>query len=194
MKKIICTTIFTLCLLLTACGKSGDITKLESSVEVAADGSSHVYLSESFDKDYYSETELLDMVSTEISVYNSSNGEGSIKLGDHKLSDGIMKLEFDFADTDAFNYYMPDELYVGSVGGAYEAGYDFNRSLYNASSSENSIGKKDLLKMENEKMIVLSGSSAVKAPGKIKFYSQGMEMLGTDTVRPLKDGLYFIIY
>ena len=83
---------------------------------------------------------------------------------------------------------------MGTVAEAQTAGYDFNRSLYKASSSENSIGKKDLLEMGSEKLIVLDGSSAVTVPGKIKYYSQGMTAESGDTVRPENDGLYFIIY
>ena len=180
--------------LLVGCTKEPEIHTEESSITLKSDGSVSAVLMESFDKDYYSEQELVNMVNAEIADYNSTHGDGSIALGKHELKAGIMTLELQFKTCADYSEYMPGELFMGTVAEAQAAGYDFNRSLYKASSSENSIGKKDLLEMGSEKLIVLDGSSAVTVPGKIKYYSQGMTAESGDTVRPENDGLYFIIY
>ena len=170
------------------------LTGTTSSIEVLSDGKVKACIRETFTESYYDVNELLAMVNQELSDYNTAHGANSITLGDYSLENGIMSMNFIFASAEHYNNYMPDELYLGTVQGAYDKGYDFNRSLYKASASENSIGKKDLLERGSDRIAVLTGTSSIKLPDKIDYYSQGMTMSDKYTVIPDANGIYFVLY
>lgn len=165
-----------------------------SSIEILNDGRIKASISESFTESYYDVNELLAMVNQELADYNAIHGADSITLGENSLENGVMHMSFIFSSAEDYNNYMPDELYLGTVQGAYDKGYDFNRSLYKASASENSIGKKDLLERGSDRIAVLTGTSSIKLPDKIDYYSQGMTMDDKYTVTPDANGIYFVLY
>ncbi|MCR5210458.1 MAG: hypothetical protein K6C99_09640 [Lachnospiraceae bacterium] len=165
-----------------------------SSIEILGDGRIKAGINETFTESYYDVNELLAMVNGELADYNAAHGAESITLGDYSLENGVMYMSFVFKSADDYNNYMPDELYLGTVQGAYDKGYDFNRSLYKASASENSIGKKDLLERGSDRIAVLTGTSSIKLPDKIDYYSQGMTMTDKYTVTPDANGIYFVLY
>ena len=157
------------------------------------DGTVDAVIIEDFDQSYYSEDELMNMVNEEVSAFNS-NGQGSMNVVEHKLDNGKMNISLKFNDFDSYNSYMPESVYIGTVGGAYEQGMDFDRSLWVVGKGESTIGKNNLFEMENEKLIVVSGEYMVRCPSKIKYYSQGMYILDANTVISDKPGMYFVIY
>ena len=149
-----------------------------SSIEILNDGRIKASISESFTESYYDVNELLTMVNQELADYNAIHGADSITLGENSLENGVMHMSFIFSSAEDYNNYMPDELYLGTVQGAYE----------------NSIGKKDLLERGSDRIAVLTGTSSIKLPDKIDYYSQGMTMDDKYTVTPDANGIYFVLY
>lgn len=174
------------------CGKLEEITS--NSVTLKDDGTIEALLVESFDQGYYSEDELINMVTAEANEYNSAHGADKIKVGDHSLTDGTMSLELIFADVDTYNNYMPEKIYVGTITSCVNAGYDLNRSLVDAGKSEKTIGKSELADMGAKKVIIVNDALTVRTPSKVTYYSQGMEKIDNQTVGASVDGCYFVIY
>ena len=143
---------------------------------------------------FWDDAEAAQNINQELADYNAIHGADSITLGENSLENGVMHMSFIFSSAEDYNNYMPDDLYLGTVQGAYDKGYDFNRSLYKASASENSIGKKDLLERGSDRIAVLTGTSSIKLPDKIDYYSQGMTMDDKYTVTPDANGIYFVLY
>ena len=54
--------------------------------------------------------------------------------------------------------------------------------------------KKDLLERGSDRIAVLTGTSSIKLPDKIDYYSQGMTMDDKYTVTPDANGIYFVLY
>lgn len=181
-------------LMVTGCGGQSAELADKSSIRVFSDGHIEVRIVESFDQDYYNESELMEMVTEEITTYNIKRGGEPIKVLSEELVNQQMILELAFEDSDSFNDYMPDTIFFGTVNDAYQEGYDFNRSLSVVGKDGATIGKKDLLNMAKHKLIIYTGETAVLAPNKITYYSQGMNLLDTKTVEPQAEGSYFIIY
>ena len=189
----VCLTAVTL-LLLAGCTNGNQELEDKTVITVEKDGSVKAKLVESFAESYYSQDELIQMVNDELADYNSKNGEGSIVMDSYELTNGLMHIDFTFATVSAYNDYMDDDIFVGTVSEAYSAGFDFNRMLSKASASENTIGKNDLMGMGDKKIVVLDGDAIVKTPSKIKYYSQGMLKGDAKTVSAVGDGIYFVVY
>ncbi len=181
-------------LLLAGCTNGNQELEDKTVITVEKDGSVKAKLVESFAESYYSQDELIQMVNDELADYNSKNGEGSIVMDSYELTNGLMHIDFTFATVSAYNDYMDDDIFVGTVSEAYSAGFDFNRMLSKASASENTIGKNDLMGMGDKKIVVLDGDAIVKTPSKIKYYSQGMLKGDAKTVSAVGDGIYFVVY
>lgn len=181
-------------LFLAGCTNGNQELEDKTVITVEKDGSVKTKLVESFAESYYSQDELIQMVNDELADYNSKHGEGSIVMESYELSDGLMHIDFSFATVSAYNDYMDDDIFVGTVSEAYSAGFDFNRLLSKASASENTIGKNDLMGMGDKKIVVLDGDAIVKTPTKIKYYSQGMLKGDAKTVSAVGDGIYFVVY
>lgn len=190
--------IFAMVCLLSAgiCGCAAntvDVTD-RSSVRVFSDGHLEAEIVEKFDQDYYNEAELMEMVQQEITEYNLKKGGEPIKLLAEELENQLISMELSFETAEDYNAYMPDEIFAGTVNDAYQEGYDFNRSLTVVGKDGATIGKKDLLNMAKHKLIILNGNGVLRAPSKIMYYSQDMNLLDGKTVEAEEDGVYFVIY
>ena len=185
------------CILLAMCMMLGCGNKYElnsDSVTLNDDGSVNALMVESFDQPYYSEDELMGMVNDEVAEFNVKYGKDKIKVVEHKLKDGKMILEMKFADVTAYNNYMPDNIYVGTISGAAGSGYDLNRSLNVAGKDGATIGKSELLEMGDKKVCIVNKATNIRVPDKIKYYSQGMELKDKTTAAAEVANCYFIIY
>lgn len=183
-------TLVTACL--CGCGEMASVSC--NCVELSEDGTVTSTMVESFSESYYDENGLMQMVNDEVSSFNTNHGSEAITVEGHSLSDGVMTLTLNFAGIDYYNEYMPDSIYVGTVEGAYNQGFDFNRSLYIVGKNEATIGKKDLLEMGDYKVMVVDGEYMVRCPGRILYYSQFMELKDDYTAVSEKDGIYFVIF
>ena len=194
MKKRIALLVAALCLLLslTGCGKLKDLN--ESSITLKDNGSIEVVMYESFDKPYYSEDELMNAVNAEVTAYNGQYGDGKIKVGDHKLENGVMMLTMTFKDVETYNNYMPEKIYVVTLGSCVSAGYDLNRSLVVVGKDGKTVGKEKLADMSSKKVIIVNEGVNVRCPSKVTYYSQGMEYVDKQTVKASAPGCYFVVY
>lgn len=162
-------------------------------ITINEDNSIDIVLKDSFDKDYYSENDLVNMVNSEINEFNASHFQDAIKLGSHSVNNGIISLEMIFAGTKMFNEYMPGILYTGNVAGAQLSGYDLNQTLKINSKDGGTIGKSEFVNL-SDKLIIVNGIYCIKVPGKITYYSDGMNLINNNAVAPLNDGTYYVLY
>ena len=181
-----------LTILLTGCSELSDFPK--SGVEVSEDQSITAVIMEDFSADYYQMEELIQFVNEDIQSYNAEVGSNVVSIGDYSLDNGIITLQLDFENHDAYNGYMPEEVFVGNLQGAYDKGYNFDRTLYVAGKGDDIIVKEDLLNMGNAKVVVITGDLCVRCPSKILYYSTGMTLIDDQTVSADSEGNYFIIY
>lgn len=178
----------------TACGKDKKVKLTEDSVVLNKNGSIDVIMVEEFNQPQYNEAELMEMVNNEVTAYNNLHGSGSLKVKSNNLKDGKMTIKMAIASSQVYNDYMGDVVHKGTISSAYSAGFDLNRSLVNVKKKGSTIGKAELTNMPDEKVFVVNKATTVRVPSKIKYYSQGMEMLDDYTVKSSENGCYFIMY
>lgn len=166
----------------------------KSGIEVLEDDTISAMIIESFTADYYQMEELTQFVAEDVANYNTEIGSAAVTVGDSSLENGIIRLNLVFHNFDAYNGYMPEEVYVGTLQGAYDRGYDFERTLNTAGKDGQLIAKEDLMNMGNSKVIVVTGDLCVRCPSKILYYSTGMTLLDSKTASADAEGNYFIIY
>ena len=196
INNIIIVTLSWLFLLgLSGCGPTEEATLSQNSIVISTDHKVDTYISEDFDTSVYSDIELMDFVGKEIDSYNAVH-PGAVTLNDAKLEEGKVKLSISYSSLQACNDNMNGILFVGTVGDAIDLGIDMNVSLYKVGAGIRTVGKNDFPNMRDEKLIIVNGKYTLRVPGKVKYYSQWMDLLDDNTVQPLQDkgDRYFVIY
>ena len=182
--------------MMTGCGGDETLASLSrNSIVIHEDHTVDTYISEDFDTSVYSDIELMDFLNKEVTEYTSLN-PGSVTVGDTRLENNHISLNISYSSITACNDNMDGILFIGTVGDAFDNNVDMNVSLYVVGAGIKTVGKLDLKDMRDEKLIVVNGKYTIRAPGKIKYYSQWMDLLDDYTVQPLEDkgSSYYIIY
>lgn len=178
-------------LFLTGCGAEYEEADpaVEGKLTIHSDGHVDAHVCGEFSKDYYSEDELVSMVNDEIKAY-----DGRISLTGHNSGNGTVSLDLSFADSDTYEDYMTLKLFCGTVQGAYDKSYDFNRVLKRAGNPDDKISKEQLNNMADSHIIIFEGARTCVCPANIDYYSQELKLLDANTVQSVEDGIYYIIY
>lgn len=172
--------------------KQAEFTK--SGIEVFEDDTINAMIIENFTADYYQMEELTQFVAEDVASYNTEMGSTAVTVGESSMENGTIRLNLTFQNFDAYNGYMPEEVFIGNLQGAYDRGYDFERTLNTAGKDGQVIAREDLMNMGNSKVVVVTGDICVRCPSKILYYSTGMTLLDSNTVSADTEGNYFIIY
>lgn len=166
----------------------------KSGIEVLQDDTINAYIVENFTADYYQMEELTQFVAEDVANYNAEMGNTVVTVGESSMENGVIRLNLTFQTFDAYNGYMPEEVFIGNLQGAYDRGYNFERTLNSAEKNGQTIAREDLMNMGNSNVIVVTGDLCVRCPSKILYYSTGMTLLDSKTVSADTAGNYFIIY
>lgn len=193
-KKALLLTAVLVCLAVLAGCESKQAEFTKSGIEVLEDDTISAVIVENFAADYYQMEELAQFVAEDVADYNAEIGSTAVSVGESSLENGMIRLNLTFQNFDAYNGYMPEEVFIGNLQGAYDRGYDFARTLNSAEKEGQTIAREDLMNMGNSKVIVVTGDLCVRCPSKILYYSTGMTLLDNKTVSADTEGNYFIIY
>lgn len=159
--------------LLTGCGdKLSDAAV--STVSFQKDGSVETVTVEDFGEDYYSEDELAQTISEELSKYNTT--QEAVKNKELKVKDGTAKLTMEYAEGTDYASFNDCVFYYGSVSGAVLAGYDLS-GVMNAVSREDTnkvLVIKDLDTLAKNKMIILTEPYEIRTYAKILYASSNV--------------------
>ncbi len=159
--------------LLTGCGdKLSDAAV--STVSFQKDGSVETVTVEDFGEDYYSEDELAQTISEELSKYNTT--QEAVKNKELKVKDGTAKLTMEYAEGTDYASFNDCVFYYGSVSGAVSAGYDLS-AVMNAVSREDTnkvLVTKDLDTLAENKMIILTEPYEIRTYAKILYASSNV--------------------
>lgn len=166
----------------------------KSGIEVSEDNTISAFIIENFTADYYQMEELKQFVAEDVANYNTELGSTAVTVGEASMENGTIRLNLAFQNFDAYNGYMPEEVFIGDLQGAYDRGYNFDRTLNTAGKDGQTIARAELMNMGNSKVVVVTGDLCVRCPSKILYYSTGMTLLDSKTVSADTAGNYFIIY
>lgn len=158
---------------------------------------------ESLDKDYYDEGELESYIKELIESYTDKNGD-TVELSSFHVKDEVAKLKMEYDSYEDYAKFNGIEFYAGTVLGAQAEGYDFGVEFYSVSDGEDgakAAKKEDVLKDDDNKVVIIRANLDVQVPGDILFVSkQDTEVTGKRAVSIKGEGaneeaaLTYIIY
>lgn len=166
-------------LMLTGCGGfNPEVT----GVSIGKNGKITEVIRESFDASYYDEKELESLIDSEIETYNAANGEDSVRKRSLKIKDGIAKVRLTYADSEDYAAFNSVGFYVGSIGGAIQAGYAFEGSFYPVSKGKadetQTVWGSSLMTGTKYSSVVVNEALLIDVPGEIKYVSDNVKVTG----------------
>lgn len=207
IKMIACALL--ICVVVWGCGESAAGTEEAAAaagteIEVLKDGSILETITEEFQKEYYDETNLRDMLLAEVESFNEGREDGNITVDKFESTGGRLTVEVKYPSADIYTAYNTDPynhktLFCGTIAEAQEAGYDFNISLTDV-KGEKTIGKEDILGMGSSQILIAESPSRVKVTGKILYVGENVTVSGKNRADMQSDengestGRYYVVY
>lgn len=199
-------------LVLIGCGeKMPLISEAEGNmIYLTKDGKVTAFLVESFDKEYYSETELEKMILSEVEDYNSQAGAGSQKeegqpvvltdilSPEEKQEMGLndaktITVQLDYVSAQDYSAYNDTLLYWGTVAQAKTDGYPIQKDL-SSPADGSALTKAQAQEMGENHLLVLQESIPVQVPYKVLYVSSGVTVEGnTVTFDGTEGGFAYVI-
>lgn len=162
----------------------GGPTELEPS-EIAAttlcahsDGTLEYVVVEDFSRDNYDLSELNQMINDEISDYNSENGAGRITLDYIDKTGTICTVSLGFLSSKDAKEFQQEEIFIGTVKEALDAGYDLNVTLKSAKDLQSTIGITELAGMGENHIVICENANRIRTDSKILYLSDEAKLLG----------------
>ncbi len=171
MKKVFVLFAVLLCMCMCACTEQKPENIGTTTVYVRDDGSITATFVEDFSQPQYDMTELQTMTETEITEYNSLNGEGTVTMTFFEVEGNIAKMQLDFVNDTAYSDFIGEDLFVGTIAEALDAGYVLDVSLTNPNNSEEFIGEHELLTMQESNIVIVENAVRVRTESKMTYMS-----------------------
>ena len=152
---------------------------------VAKDGTVTMDEVDDFDESNYDKSELEKYTKDLVNEYNSSDMGGKVKLKKVKVKKDVAYVRMQYSDYNAYKNFTGNELFVGTVGEAIEAGYDFADTFSFVSDKEKTDAvSSDVMKsVESNKVVIVRGNEHVIVPGTIAAVSDsGTSIVDDDEV------------
>lgn len=154
-------------------------------ISVGEDGTITEYISETLDQAYYSSSELQNMINSEVSDYNSKNGENSVTLKSFETEGSQVTLELEYAKGADYAAFNNVEFYYGSMINAQLEGYLFDvsyKKVKNGVVQGSAVSGTEVLKNMTAEVLVVRAPLEVHVPGDVLFTSTNAEVLSSSTV------------
>lgn len=162
-------------LALTSCG--GNDGEETSTVSIQKDGTISSHIEESFEQNYYDGEELQQSILQAAADYNRAAGSGRITVEKVDADDGMVTVKMtylSFADYAEFNRTV---FFVGNPKEAEAADFDLNVVLSHVKNTNETIGKSDILAMDDYNLLILKGPETVLLNGQVEYVSDDVTVL-----------------
>ncbi len=168
-----------------------------TSVSLDKNGTVQSNIRESFEESYYDEDELLQMILTQAASYNRKAGSGSIAVEKVEVKDGVAEVQMTYAKAKDYASFNKMVFFVGNAKEADQEGYELNVVLSGVKNPQETVGKGDILAMEDEMLLITDAADTIKLDGKALYVSENVTVSGNGKTvcRPLdSEGLAYIIF
>ena len=185
MKRLGCVSLSAVLgvLMLAGCGQA-DLNADTDTVYVEKNGKVLSMDVETFDQDYYDETELKDFVDSEVADYNKEHGEKSVEVKDLSVEDQTAKLKLSYQSVDDYSAFTGMELYQGKVVQAMAAGYDFDTDFAAVDGEKvHGVTADEITGQGDLKVVIIRANTDVQVDGKILYVScDNVTLTGKNTI------------
>lgn len=191
--RISCWIVLAGVIVLTGCASKKDATN--TTLEVHKDGTLEQSIVETFEKEYYDQSELQDMIESEISDFNLTDGSEKVKLKEVRLNEGIASPILTYQDAESYSSFNDVSFFFGTIAQAYEEELDLNITL-NAVKEDGQIEKEELLQMGDYYLLVTEESMTIETFHNIEYCSENVALNGKkEAMVTTQDGeLAYIIF
>ncbi len=168
-----------------------------TSVSLDKNGTVQSNIRESFEESYYDEDELLQMILTQAASYNRKAGSGSIAVEKVEVKDGVAEVQMTYAKAKDYASFNKMVFFVGNAKEADQEGYELNVVLSGVKNPQETVGKGDILAMEDEMLLITDAADTIKLDGKAIYVSENVTVSGNGKTvcRSLdSEGLAYIIF
>ncbi|MDD6661988.1 MAG: hypothetical protein PUE72_09785 [Lachnospiraceae bacterium] len=156
-----------------------------SAISVGSDGGITEYVKDTLDESYYSASELQSMIESEISDYNSKNGENSVSMKDFQVNGKDVQLTMEYEKAEDYAQFNHTEFYYGSMINAQLAGYLFDvsyKEVKNGVAGSAAVSGTEVLKNMASEVMVVTAPVEVHVPGNVLYTSDNAQILAADDV------------
>ncbi|MFR8547634.1 MAG: hypothetical protein ACLVEV_03265 [Lachnospiraceae bacterium] len=156
-----------------------------AAISIAKDGSITEIVQESLDESYYDAAELEKMITDEVSKYNAQNGEDSVTVKKLEHTDGVFRLQMEYASADDYAAFNHTEFYYGSMINAQLEGYLFDvpfKKVKDGVVQGSPVTGSEVIKQMGDQVLILRAPLEVQVPGNVLFTSTNTEVLSSDVV------------
>ena len=140
-----------------------------TTMKIASDGSITMDEVDDFSESNYDEDELEEYTKKLVDDYNNSGNVGKVKFKKVKVKDKKAYLRMEYSDYNAYKQFTGNELFVGTVGEAKTAGYDFQDTFSSVSDGQkkDAISVEDMTSDDSKKVILVRANETIVAPNDI---------------------------
>ena len=168
-----------------------------TSVSVSKDGVITSYIVESFDKPYYDQEELKQMILSEVADYNHTVGTPNVSVEKVLVEDNLATVIMTFANAGDYGDFYGKTFFIGTAKEAQDAGYDMNEVLSSTEDELETIGMSDMLAMTDYQILITDMKEPVTLNGKAAYVSDNTiysNSLKTVTFGGEADELAYVMY
>ncbi len=170
--------------------KVEDIT--HSTIIVNKDNSVSVVYVEDFSKGYYSESEVRTQIDDEIAKLNSAAGETVATVDSFAVENGVAKLNITFTRAEYYNLFDSEDLYVGTVSDALNAGYDLDVTLRNYDDTE-TVGYDQLSALGENHIVIIDNGYNVVVPSNFLYVSEDVDNVSKKEVNTFDNADHTVV-
>ncbi len=191
--KMPCCILLTVTIILSGCATKNEITN--TTLEIKKDGTLEQSIIETFEKDYYDATELQEMIESEISDFNLTDGSEKIQLKEVELKEDAAYPVLTYGDAASYAEFNDVTFFYGTIAQAYEEGFDLTINLTSVKDNEE-IDKDDILQMGDHYFIIAEESIVIETFHNIEYISGNVTLNGKkEAMVTTQDGeLAYIIF
>lgn len=140
-----------------------------TTMKIASDGSITMDEVDDFSESNYDEDELEEYTKKLVDDYNSNGNVGTVKFKKVKVKDKKAYLRMEYSDYNAYKLFTGNELFIGTVGEAKTAGYDFQDTFSSVSDGEkkDAVSVEDMTSDDSKKVILVRANETIITPNDI---------------------------
>lgn len=173
-RMIISMLALTVMLGFTSCGEKEE-EETGTFISVDQDGSIQSEIVESFSEERYDKDELQSMILGELAVYNKKAGNG-ITVEKVEMDGDEVVVKMSYATGTDYAAFNNVNFFAGTAGEAQNAGYELNVVLSGVKDSQETVGKSDILAMENVGIVITDIEERIALSGRALYVSDGVEV------------------
>lgn len=168
-----------------------------TTVSVSKDGTVTCNIVEGFDKPYYDQEELKQMILSEVADYNREAEGANISVEKIEIENSLATVVMNYASAKDYADFHGKTFFLGTAKEAKEAGYDLNTVLSSTEDELETIGMSDMLAMTDYQILITDMKEPVTLNGKAAYVSDNTiysNSLKTVTFGGESDELAYVMY